>query len=71
MFQELFKLKKIFPALVDDEVIDVSEADLSWDCGDAAPVLRHLNVAVSKGDLIAVVGRVGAGKTSLINALLG
>ncbi|ORZ10482.1 multi drug resistance-associated protein MRP [Absidia repens] len=34
-------------------------------------VLNDINIQVKKGELLAVVGRVGAGKSSLISALLG
>ena len=33
--------------------------------------LRSLNLHIKPGQLIAVVGQVGAGKSSLIQALLG
>ncbi|KAI8847273.1 P-loop containing nucleoside triphosphate hydrolase protein [Chytridium lagenaria] len=39
--------------------------------GKPKTVLRDLEVTVKKGDLVAVVGPVGAGKSSLLNALLG
>ncbi|XP_045610459.1 ATP-binding cassette sub-family C member 10 [Procambarus clarkii] len=40
--------------------------------GDQAilPTLRRINVQLSKGQVVAIVGRVGSGKTSLINAIL-
>ena len=33
--------------------------------------LRNLNISLKKGDLVAVVGPVGCGKSSFINAILG
>lgn len=36
-----------------------------------APVLSSLQLAIKKGELVAVVGPVGCGKSSLCNALLG
>ncbi|XP_045473551.1 multidrug resistance-associated protein 1-like isoform X2 [Harmonia axyridis] len=40
----------------------------SWGC---QPVLQDINIHLSKGSLVAVVGQVGAGKSSLISAFLG
>lgn len=33
--------------------------------------LHDINLAIQRGELIAIIGRVGIGKTSLINCLLG
>jgi ABC-type multidrug transport system fused ATPase/permease subunit len=33
--------------------------------------LRNVNVSINSGELVCVVGRVGAGKTSLVQAILG
>ncbi len=54
-------------------MIEVRESDLSWDRGVnlSSRGLSKLNISVSRGELIAVVGRVGSGKTSLMSALLG
>ncbi|KAL4457987.1 hypothetical protein ABPG75_012852 [Micractinium tetrahymenae] len=38
---------------------------------DAAWWLRNINLKVNEGELVCVVGRVGSGKTSLVQALLG
>lgn len=35
------------------------------------PTLRHVNLRVECGSLVAVVGAVGSGKSSLISAFLG
>lgn len=34
-------------------------------------ILRNINLHVSKGSLVAIVGSVGSGKSSLLNAFLG
>lgn len=39
--------------------------------GAASWWLHDVNVAVQPGQLVAVVGRVGSGKSSLVAALLG
>ncbi|KAF9213044.1 hypothetical protein BGZ59_005984 [Podila verticillata] len=38
---------------------------------DYSPTMTNINLAVAKGSLTAVVGRVGQGKTSLLSALIG
>ncbi|KAF9935190.1 Multidrug resistance-associated protein 1 [Linnemannia zychae] len=37
---------------------------------DYSPTLTNINFSVSKGSLIAIVGRIGQGKTSLLSALI-
>ncbi|KAF9438519.1 hypothetical protein BGZ76_007193 [Entomortierella beljakovae] len=38
---------------------------------DYSPTLIDINLKVTRGELTAVVGRVGQGKTSLLNAIIG
>ena len=38
---------------------------------DRPPVLKHIDMAAKPGELCIVLGAVGAGKTSLINGILG
>jgi ABC-type lipoprotein export system ATPase subunit len=33
--------------------------------------LKNINLTVKKGELLAVVGKVGSGKSSLLNAIIG
>lgn len=42
----------------------------SWD-KDGAAILHEINLKIKKGSLTAVVGSVGAGKSSLLSAFLG
>lgn len=43
-----------------------------WKCADCnVPNVRRLNVCIPEGCLVAVVGHVGSGKSSLLSALLG
>ena len=44
--------------------------DFSYD-ENAEPALRGIDLEVNQGDLIAVVGATGSGKTSLLSASLG
>ena len=47
------------------------QASFSWLRDSASPTLERLEVEVSQGELVAVVGRIGAGKSSLLAAVLG
>ncbi|KAF8942793.1 hypothetical protein BGZ47_006115 [Haplosporangium gracile] len=35
------------------------------------PTLQHINLSIKSGSLVAIVGRVGQGKSSLLSALIG
>uniref|UniRef100_A0A131YTN7 ATP-binding cassette, subfamily C (CFTR/MRP), member 1 n=1 Tax=Rhipicephalus appendiculatus TaxID=34631 RepID=A0A131YTN7_RHIAP len=48
----------------------VRNGSFAW-TKDEEPVLRDLEVQVPKGALVAIVGQVGSGKSSLLSALLG
>ncbi|XP_031785293.1 multidrug resistance-associated protein 1 isoform X11 [Nasonia vitripennis] len=50
----------------------IENGNFSWDSEHIEkPVLRNINLQVKQGQLVAVVGTVGSGKSSLISALLG
>uniref|UniRef100_A0A8C4HVQ8 ATP-binding cassette, sub-family C (CFTR/MRP), member 3 n=1 Tax=Dicentrarchus labrax TaxID=13489 RepID=A0A8C4HVQ8_DICLA len=51
-------------------IATVVNGKFSWAKEDP-PVLHNINVMVPQGSLLAVVGHVGCGKSSLISALLG
>ncbi|VDO18714.1 unnamed protein product [Heligmosomoides polygyrus] len=55
----------------DDQVVKVSQATFAWDRSDLEPILHNLSMTVKKGQLITIVGRVGHGKSSFLQALLG
>lgn len=50
--------------------IEVRDASMTWD-RKSDPSLHDINLQAMKGDLIAIVGKVGSGKTSLLMSLLG
>ncbi|NXR75548.1 MRP1 protein, partial [Pycnonotus jocosus] len=50
--------------------IVVKNATFSWAKSDP-PLLNSINFTVPEGSLVAVVGQVGCGKSSLLSALLG
>ncbi|KAJ0175661.1 hypothetical protein K1T71_008820 [Dendrolimus kikuchii] len=51
--------------------IVIDNGHFSWGEKDAEPFLRNINLHIPKGSLVAVVGAVGSGKSSLLSALLG
>ncbi|XP_074518633.1 ATP-binding cassette sub-family C member 3 isoform X2 [Halichoeres trimaculatus] len=53
-----------------DFSVTVINGKFTW-ARDDPPVLHNINVMVPQGSLLAVVGHVGCGKSSLISALLG
>ncbi|CAK1540433.1 unnamed protein product [Leptosia nina] len=54
----------------DPNPLSIENGHFSW--GDASePILKNINLQVPRGHLVAVVGAVGCGKSSLLSALLG
>lgn len=55
-----------------EDQISVENGFFTWDlCDDAEGVLQNINLQIPQGSLVAVVGTVGSGKSSLISAILG
>ncbi|CAG9797144.1 unnamed protein product [Chironomus riparius] len=52
-----------------EHAMKIQDGNFSW--GGMEKTLKNINIAVNKGSLTAVVGPVGAGKSSLISAFLG
>uniref|UniRef100_A0A914E7D4 Multidrug resistance-associated protein 1 n=1 Tax=Acrobeloides nanus TaxID=290746 RepID=A0A914E7D4_9BILA len=51
--------------------VEVSNASMTWDRSEPQPTLKNISLHATKGDLIAIVGKVGSGKSSLLMSLLG
>ena len=63
---------KIFSSLLSAaEPVVIENGEFSWDSYDSFPILRDINMKVKAGSLVAVVGTVGSGKSSLLSAILG
>ncbi|KDR65747.1 hypothetical protein GALMADRAFT_232908 [Galerina marginata CBS 339.88] len=56
---------------IGDEVLSIVDADFSWSKTNPEPTLEGIDLAVKKGELVGVLGRVGAGKSSLLSAIIG
>jgi ATP-binding cassette subfamily C (CFTR/MRP) protein 1 len=54
-----------------DSISKSTESDSNSDSSNSAFVLRNVNLTLRRGELVAVVGSIGSGKTSLIAALTG
>ncbi|XP_076856191.1 ATP-binding cassette sub-family C member 3 isoform X1 [Brachyhypopomus gauderio] len=57
-------------SVASDFAVTVVNGKFSWAKKDL-PTLHNINVLVPQGSLLAVVGHVGCGKSSLVSALLG
>ncbi|XP_012942497.1 multidrug resistance-associated protein 1 [Aplysia californica] len=53
------------------KAVRISNGNFTWDKSQALPTLRDINVAIKSRGLVAVVGTVGSGKSSLLSAILG
>ncbi|XP_062036339.1 multidrug resistance-associated protein 1-like [Lepus europaeus] len=53
-----------------DYAVGFTNASFSWDKA-GIPVLKDLNIKIPEGALVAVVGQVGSGKSSVLSAILG
>uniref|UniRef100_A0A8C7MVE7 ABC-type glutathione-S-conjugate transporter n=1 Tax=Oncorhynchus kisutch TaxID=8019 RepID=A0A8C7MVE7_ONCKI len=54
----------------DGEGVLIDNGTFSW-TKEGPPCLKRINVRVPQGSLVAVVGHVGSGKSSLLSAMLG
>lgn len=53
-----------------ENAIEIENGSFSWE-KEGGSCLTDVDLSVKRGALVAVVGRVGAGKTSLLSALIG
>ncbi|KAL1216186.1 ABC transporter C family member 14 [Cardamine amara subsp. amara] len=51
--------------------VEIKDGSFSWDDDDDEPAIENINFEVKKGELTAIVGTVGSGKSSLLASVLG
>ncbi|TFK18058.1 metal resistance protein YCF1 [Coprinopsis marcescibilis] len=54
-----------------DEVLSIKDGEFAWSSTAIEPTLQDINLSVKQGELVGIFGRVGAGKTSLLSAIIG
>ena len=54
-----------------DETLRLREATFTWDRNETRNCLENINFVARKGELTCIVGRVGSGKSSFLQAILG
>src|ERR1700744_4031376 len=83
-FQCLVSIQRIDDYLNGDEIdenavtkdqttripVQIQDASFSWWRG-SAPLLKDITIRIKKNQLVAIVGQVAAGKSSLLSAILG
>lgn len=50
--------------------VEIQNGNFTWD-KEKSPILKDINIKVEKGEFIAIVGSVGAGKSSFLSSLIG
>eukprot|EP00026_Physarum_polycephalum_P000616 Phypoly_transcript_00617.p1 GENE.Phypoly_transcript_00617~~Phypoly_transcript_00617.p1 ORF type:complete len:1440 (+),score=150.89 Phypoly_transcript_00617:1-4320(+) len=63
--------KGIGDPIDEDVTVQVVGGFFQWKKDSTTPTLQNINLNINRGELVAVVGPVGSGKSSLIAALLG
>jgi ATP-binding cassette subfamily C (CFTR/MRP) protein 1 len=64
---------RFLPAAKDprEDAIMIRGASLSWGMNVKRPVLSNINFSARNGELSCIVGRIGSGKSSLLQTMLG
>ena len=72
VLKSTFKFWSLTPITGDvTNAVEVTEATLTWEDSGAKPTLRNLSFKIPQGSLVAIVGTVGSGKSSLLAGILG
>uniref|UniRef100_A0A4X2LR57 ATP binding cassette subfamily C member 6 n=1 Tax=Vombatus ursinus TaxID=29139 RepID=A0A4X2LR57_VOMUR len=60
----------LFLLLLLDYAIEFTDASFTWEKSQP-PTLNDLNIKIPEGALVAIIGQVGSGKSSVLSAILG
>lgn len=63
--------RREYAANVGDESVRIRDATFTWDRNESRNCLEDIDFVARKGELSCVVGRVGSGKSSFLQAILG
>ncbi|XP_062568069.1 multidrug resistance-associated protein 1-like [Saccostrea cucullata] len=63
--------KNVSTSLTTGYAISIDNGYFTWDQRNPRTTLHRINLKIGEGKLVAVVGQVGAGKSSLMAAMLG
>ncbi|MGH0139362.1 UNVERIFIED_CONTAM: hypothetical protein FKN15_009702 [Acipenser sinensis] len=63
-------LRKHTQVMHSDTAVSFCDASFTWE-KNGEPVLKNISLDIKPGSLIAVVGAVGSGKSSMVSAMLG
>ncbi|KIM52259.1 hypothetical protein SCLCIDRAFT_32772 [Scleroderma citrinum Foug A] len=56
---------------MDDEVLSIKSGEFMWTQKNVQPVLEDIILMVRKGELVGILSRIGAGKSSLLSDAIG
>ncbi|XP_034534130.1 multidrug resistance-associated protein 4-like [Notolabrus celidotus] len=74
-FLELDEVSKVRAALPQEEKkdasVEIQDLTCYWDKSMDAPSLQNISLSLNSNQLVAVIGPVGAGKSSLLSSILG
>lgn len=59
------------PEELGEETVVIKNGTFSWNRHEAKSALKNINYTAYKGELSCIVGRVGAGKSSFLQSILG
>ncbi|XP_077957966.1 ATP-binding cassette sub-family C member 4-like isoform X1 [Gasterosteus aculeatus] len=72
LLDEVVKNKTIVPHKGENEaLVEIQDLVCYWDKSLDAPTLQNLSLTLKSNQLLAVIGPVGAGKSSLLSTILG
>ncbi|KAJ2079685.1 hypothetical protein H4R24_003603 [Coemansia sp. RSA 988] len=54
----------------DDILVNIKGGSFKWSSAEV-PAIRDINIQCRRSEMLAVIGRVGSGKSSLVSAILG